>query len=281
MTVDRSINLLVTLTLVEMMVAIGLSVTWRDVAAVLKQWRLSLRALLANYLLVPAATVALLLLFQAKPLVSVGFLIMAVCPGAPYGPPFTSLARGDLAASVGLMGLLAGSSAVVAPLLLGMLLPIAAGGATVEVDVARLVGTLLLTQLLPLAAGIGVRGFRPALADRLASPANRLSKLLNLAAILLILATQFRTFLDIRPAAFGGMLLLLFASIAAGWLLGGSSVKERQTMALATSLRNIGASMVIAAGSFPGTPALTAVLAYAMIELLGSLALAVWWGRAP
>jgi BASS family bile acid:Na+ symporter len=146
--------------------------------------------------------------------------------------------------------------------------------------IQRLIGTLLLTQLLPLAAGIGLRAGRPAFATRLSSPAKRLSLLLNLATISLIVATQIRTFLDIRPAAFGGMLVLLFASIAAGWLLGGTRREVRKTMALATSLRNVGVSMVIAADSFPRTPALTAVLAYAGVELLGSLMIALWWGRS-
>ena len=53
------------------------------------------------------------------------FLICAVCPGAPYGPPFTGMAKGKVGVAVGLMVILAGSSALVAPLLLHGLLPFA------------------------------------------------------------------------------------------------------------------------------------------------------------
>src|SRR5436305_14450542 len=87
MTIDKLINFLVTITLIEMMVAIGLSVTFADLAGVVRNWRLVARAALANYVCVPAATVGLLLLFAAHPMVAAGFLILAVCPGAPYGPP--------------------------------------------------------------------------------------------------------------------------------------------------------------------------------------------------
>lgn len=279
MTVEKLINLVVMLTLIEMMVATGLRVGLADLMTVLKQWRITVRAALANYLAVPAVTVALLLLFDPQPAVAAGFLILAVCPGAPYGPLFTSLAKGNMAISVGLMVILASSSAFFAPLLLGVMLPLVSGDSRVQVDATRLLSTLLLTQLLPLAAGIGLNAWRPSLAAKLASPANRLSALLNLTAISLILGTQFRLFLDIRAAAFGGMLLLLIASLAGGWLLGGATREDRKAMALATSLRNVGVSMVIAAGSFAGTPALTAVLAYAVVELLGSLVVALWWGR--
>ena len=279
MTIDCWINLLVTLTLIEMMIAIGMSVSLADVTAAARDWRLMLRAAIANYVLVPAATVALLLLFHATPMVSAGFLILAACPGAPYGPPLTTIARGNVAFSIGLMVVLAASSALVAPLMLAAAMPFISSETALEFNAGRLVATLLATQLAPLCVGMGLRLQRPALAARLLPGANLISKILNLATISLILAVQFRLFLEIRAIAFVGMFALLLASLAAGWLLGGPTVEGRKTMALTTSLRNAGVSMVIAAGSFPKTPALTAVLAYALIEIIGSLALAIWWGR--
>ena len=54
-------------------------------------------------LLLIGATVGLLLLLGAQPMVAVGFLILAVCPGAPYGPPFAAIAKGNVPVAVGLM----------------------------------------------------------------------------------------------------------------------------------------------------------------------------------
>jgi bile acid:Na+ symporter, BASS family len=53
MTVDQLINILVTITLIEMMVAIGLGVTFADLAGVARNWWLVARAALANYVLAP------------------------------------------------------------------------------------------------------------------------------------------------------------------------------------------------------------------------------------
>jgi BASS family bile acid:Na+ symporter len=50
-------------------------------------------------------------------------------------------------------------------------------------------------------------------------------------------------------------------------------------MALTTSLRNVGVGLVIAAGNFAGTAAVTAALAYGILEIVGSLLLALWWAR--
>jgi BASS family bile acid:Na+ symporter len=279
MSVDRLINLLVAVTLMEMMVTVGLRVTFGELVETARSWRLVTRAALANYVLVPAVAIALLLLFQAPPLVVAGFLVLAVCPGAPYGPPFTGIAHGNVPMAAGLMVILAGSSAVVSPLLLRVLLPWLSDGETPRVDAAGMIGALLITQLLPLLAGLLLKHLRPQLATRLVNPFELVSKILNVSVLGVILAAQFHALMEIRLAAFSGMLALLIASLIIGWLAGGPDREGRKTMALTTSLRNAGVGLVIATGSFAGTPAVLAVLAYGIIAVLGSLIVALWWGR--
>jgi BASS family bile acid:Na+ symporter len=262
-----------------MMVAIGLGVTVTDLAGVARNWRLVGRAVLANYVCVPAITVGLLLLFDPHPLVAAGFLVLAACPGAPYGPPFTAIAKGNVAGAVGLMVILAGSSAIVAPILLHYLLPLVSGNEPLTVDATRTVVTLLATQLVPLCVGVAVRQRCPTLADRLRKPANLASKVLNLVAVGLILVTQSQLLTEIRPRGFVGMLALLIASWAAGWLLGGPATDSRTAMTLTTSLRNVGVGLVIATSAFAGTPAVTAALAYGLFAVVGSLLLALGWAR--
>ncbi len=279
MSIDRLINILVAVTLFEMMVAIGLGVTFADLAGVVRDRRLLARAALANYVCVPAAALGLLLLFGPQPMVAAGFLITAVCPGAPYGPPLTALAKGDVGVSVGLMVVLAGSSALMAPMLLYFLLPSVAGSESLSVDAAKMVVTLIVTQLLPLFLGMTVRWRRPELAARLLKPARILSMILNLAMIALILSVQFSTLLAIRPRGFVGMLALVLAALAAGWLLGMPGSGNRRAMAITTSVRNVGVGLVIATGSFPGTAAVTATLAFALFQTVVLALVALIWGR--
>jgi BASS family bile acid:Na+ symporter len=65
----------------------------------------------ANYLFVPGVAVGLLILFDTAPTVAAGFLVLAACPGVPFGPPFAGIARANVPVAVGLMVILAGSSA--------------------------------------------------------------------------------------------------------------------------------------------------------------------------
>jgi BASS family bile acid:Na+ symporter len=249
------------------------------VRGVARDWRLVGRALLANYVCVRALVVGLLVLFGSAPLVAAGFLIVAVCPGAPYGPPFTALAKGDVPRSVGLMVILAGSSAFVAPVLLALLLPLMAGNRPLPVDAVKIVTTLLVTQLLPLGAGLLVRHRWPGLAGRLKRPAAMVGTLLNLVTFGLILAAQYHTLLAIRPVGFVGMFELLAATVAIGWLLGGPGAGGRRAMAFTTGVRNVAVSLVIATGSFPGTEAVTAALAYGLVQTIALALVALLWGR--
>lgn len=276
------IKILVSITLMAMMVAIGLEVSLAELAAAARNWRLTTKAALANYLCIPAVTVSLLLLFHpADATVAAGFLILAVCPGAPFGPACTGLARGNVAAALGMMVLLASSSAIVAPVLLHLLLPLLSSSATLQVDSGHIVVTLLATQLAPLCLGAGVRRWSPRLANRVQRPANLLSAILNLTTLVVVLAVYFPLLAAIRLRGYVGMLALLLASWAAGWLLGGPGTDNRRALALTTSLRNVGVGLVIATTNFGGTAAVTAVLAYGIFEIVGSVLLALAWGRAP
>src|SRR5574342_776222 len=157
---DRLINVLVTITLVEMMMLVGFRATFAELADTARNWRLVARAVAANYVLVPAVAVVLLMLFEASSMVAAGFLILAVCPGAPYGPPFAGIARANITVAVGLMVTLAGSSAIVSPALLSLLLPWLSGGEAPRIDLMAMLAALLSTQLLPLLLGLLVKHWR-------------------------------------------------------------------------------------------------------------------------
>lgn len=50
-------------------------------------------------------------------------------------------------------------------------------------------------------------------------------------------------------------------------------------MAITTSVRNVGVSLVIVTGSFPGTAAITSATAYALFQTIVMVLVALAWGR--
>ena len=280
MSIDQFVNLLAAITLIEMMITLGLGVNASDVVAIGKRPDLLFRALIANYVLVPLVAVALLLGFHATPMVAAGFLVAAVCPGAPYAPPFTAMAKGNVIISVGLMVVLAASSAILAPLLLGFLLPLVAGNASVNINVVKMIRTLLGAQLLPLSVGLWIRHSHPRLAEKLKKPAGTLSLLLNLLLLTVIISVQFQTLAQIRLRAYVAMLCLVVGTLLAGRLASVRGADEIvKGLVLTTAVRNVGVSLVIATASFPGTAAITATTAFAIFQTIVIALIAYLWGR--
>jgi BASS family bile acid:Na+ symporter len=279
--IESLISLLNVAALVAVMLSMGLQVKFDDLRTSTRQpWQLLL-AILANYVLVPIVTLGLLRAFQAAPTVSVGFFILAACPGAPVGPPITDIAKGNLPSAVGIMVILAGLSAFLSPVLLSAALARIVPDTDLHIDYLGVVRTLLITQMLPLAVGLGVHHRAAALTQHIAKPIGRLANVLLLVLVGLILATQYKTLGAIRLTSWTGMTLLLLASLGIGWFCGGRNLATRKAMSLSTATRNVAVGLVIAAGNFANTAAVTAVIAYGLISTLGALGFALLFSQLP
>ena len=265
--------------LMAIMLSIGLKVKFEEVIASARHVHLVVRGLAANFVLVPLVTVGLLHCFQTPPLVSAGFLILAVCPGAPVGPPFTAIAKGNVSVATGLMVILAGLSAVLAPALLTLLLGWLSPESALNIDCLAVAKTLLWTQMLPLGVGLMIYEWAPELTGRVIKPVTVLANLLLLSVVAIILATQYQTLQAIRLRGWIGMMILLAATLSIGWLCGGPERPTRCALAVTTGLRNAAVGLVIASANFAGTPAVTAVIAYSLVSIFGTLACAVSLGK--
>jgi len=169
---------------------------------------------------------------------------------------------------------------VVAPLLLEGLLPLVMPGDAAHVDPGVVAGTLLGSQLAPLFAALVVHEKWPAMSAAARPFVGHVARWLAVGTGVLVLVVYGGLLVHIRPIGLAAMLLLLASSLVAGWWAGRPDPSVARASALATSLRNVGAALAIAGGSFAGTPAASAVIAYFFVEVLGSLAVASRW-RLP
>jgi BASS family bile acid:Na+ symporter len=265
--------------LAAIMVSIGLKVSFQEVLASARDTRVVALSILANFVLVPIVTVGLLYGLQAPALASVGFLVLAVCPGAPVVPPFATIARGDVSLATGLMVILAASSAILAPAILTLLVGWLAPASDLRFNYLDIARPLLVTQIIPLAVGLGIREWAPRLTGRIVKPVSVLANVLLLGVVGLILATQYPTLGAFRVRGWVGMVALLLASLAIGWLCGGRLAAQRRTLAVTTGVRNAAVGLVIVSANLAGTPAVTAVVAYGLVSLFGTLACAYLFRR--
>jgi BASS family bile acid:Na+ symporter len=163
------------------------------------------------------------------------------------------------------------------PFVLGFLPPLPPDSPPLAIEEIKVVTTLMVAQFIPLCVGLGLRQWRPTLADRLKKPANLISTVLNVTTLSLIFFAQFDMLIAVPLRGYIGMLALVLAGIGAGWLLGGSG--NASAMVMATSVRNVGVALVIVTGVFAGTPAVASATAFALFQTVVMALIAAAWGR--
>ena len=101
-------NVSVLVFVVSSMLAMGLSLTVKQIIDPLRNVRLVLLALLANFVLVPLAAYLIRLLIHLDEPFWIGLILLATAVGVPFLPKLAQAAKGNIAFSFGLMVLLMG-----------------------------------------------------------------------------------------------------------------------------------------------------------------------------
>lgn len=278
-------RILVPLTLFAIMFALGLGLRG-DLSDTLRQRRwLVLRVLLATCVLVPLVALLLLKLPAAQylsPTARFGIALMALCPSAPLTLRKAGRKGGDRKLAALLQVAAAVTAILSIPLVVDLFRSTFAvqGWEILPRQVARQVG---LSQLLPLGLGLGLRRWRPALADRLQGPLERIADLLFLLLVVAVLALTAH--LLVPFAASEGLALLFMAlmvvvALAIGVLVSGPGRQERTTVALVTSMRNPGLALLFAGLYAPQEARLNlAIVAYLLLTILLSVPFLLWQNR--
>jgi BASS family bile acid:Na+ symporter len=126
------------------MFGLGLGLTLRDIISPLRNLRLLLASLAANFLVVPAAAWALSRVLPLDPDLQVGLVIFSAVAGAPLVIKETQLARGDVRFAVSLVTLQVVATVIYLPFALPVLIP------GIAVNTVSIAMPLILEILLPL-----------------------------------------------------------------------------------------------------------------------------------
>lgn len=245
------------------MLAMGLSLTVPMIIKPLKNVSLVVRALLANFVLVPILAYLILLVIPLEGSLGIGLIVLACAAGAPFLPKLVQGAKGDVAFGVGLMVMLM----VVTIFYLPIVLPLLLEG--VQVDPWAIAQSLIVTMLVPLVIGLLIKSHSPDAADHWGPVMNKISSLTILVLLVVGLGLNASNILGLIGS--GGLLALLIfiiGSLLIGFLLGGREGQVRSVMGLGTAQRNVAAAIVVSTQNFSGTDTITFVLVAAILLLL-------------
>ena len=240
---------------VSSMLAVGLSLTIRQIVAPLRNGKLVFLALLANFVLMPLGALAIARILRLDQPLGIALLLLGAAAGAPFLPKLAGIAKGNLAFAVGLMVLLMVLTVAYMPLVLPLLLE------GVSVDPMKIARSLVLLMLLPLGAGLAVNARFGSIAERM-----------------LLLVTNIRNVISLfGTRGILASILFLFAGAGIGWLLGGPGLGTKGVLSLATAQRNIAAALVVGGKDFDAK-VLVMIVVVAVVGLLILMPLARVFG---
>lgn len=270
------IRVLTTLSLGGLLLGVGLRLTGSQVRDALKRSHLGW-VLPLNFIGVPLVTLGLIHVFQVPVETAIGMMLLAASPFAPVVPVFTRMARADLALAAGLTGLFPFASALLTPLVCELSLKAVPGAEGVRFDLLTILAALVAIITLPMAAGVALRHWWTGLAVRALRPVEVVSETVGAISLAFVTVVEFKTILQTGWKPLLAMVLGFEIALLLGWLFSGPTRAIRRVTALGTSNRNIALAILIAAGSFAGTPVLGSVVANGLLLILLGLGHVAWW----
>jgi len=256
---------------VASMASMGLGLTIERIVQPLRDVRLVVLLLLANFVIVPGVAIAAGRLLPMEEAAATAVILIGCCAGAPFLPKLAQLAKGDVALSVGAMVLLMVVTVGYAPIVV----PLVVEGADIAPwDIAS---SLIVTMLIPLGIGLFVKARYEGLADEWVAKVAGVS---SVGLVIGMVAALLVTWQDIIGAIgswiFIGTAVVLVTGLVSGYLAGfGRSQSDMTVTGLATAQRNIAAAIVVAASLSGDVVVLTLVgalvIPVVLIVLAGEL----------
>lgn len=238
-------NLSILIYIVSTMLSMGLSFFPKQFIEPLKDKKLILKSLFANFILVPVLTFIILQLIPLQPGLAIGLVLMAAGAGSPFMLKLVQFMKADMAFAVGLMLILSVVTLIYMPLILSFLLP------HVSVNPKSIAVSLLVLIFLPLIIGTAIKWRYTNIAEAIKPTFNQISNIFIVIVVILYLVLNYQDFLTVfGTGALIAAVIFVLAAFLIGYILGGPSKNKKVVLGLGTAIRNSSAAFVVAVANF-------------------------------
>ncbi|TXL14273.1 transporter [Methylococcaceae bacterium HT4] len=251
------------------MLTLGLGLTVAQIIAPVKKIRIVIRALIANFIIVPLFALGIVSWLPVSEGVRIGIIVLSLGGGAPFIPMIVATAKGNVAGAVGLMVLLLIVTLVFIPIAVPLVLP------GISVSAWIIARSLISIMLVPLLLALFIRARFSTFARRIQPFVARFTNISILILIIAVLFLYIETIMesvDILPV----IILFFLGAMFIGYLSGGKRRDIRVIFSVAAGLRNPPVAILVATQNFSTEPMAAIVpLLVAIVGILILLPLAI------
>jgi len=248
---------------------------------VFKKPKSVLLGMLCQMVLLPAFTclLAVLLTGWISPMMGLGMILVAACPGGNISNFMSSLAKANIELSVSLTAISTALAVILTPFNFWLWGSIYLSSAAVTAEIPTLViplwdvfKTIFILLGVPLVLGILTSHFLPKVAEALKKPLQWLSIVIFVAMVVLSFSSNIDAFLVSVKYIFIVVFIHNFLALAIGFTVGTIGkvpFRDRRTLTIETGIQNSGLGLALMLGTtlFAGFP-----------PHGGMLVITAWWG---
>jgi BASS family bile acid:Na+ symporter len=270
--VTETLLLVLKLSVVALIFAIGLGSTPADLVYLWRRPGQLVRSLLAMYVVVPAAALVMAKTLPLPVAVKTAILVLAISAGAPLLPrKLMKLGREGYVFSLVVTSSLLAVVAVPAWLqVLGTLF-----GREAELDPGAVALVIAKSFLAPLVLGMLLRWPLSSVAERLSQWLLGAAGAVLTAAGLALLLLHGGALVAVGVVPLLALLATTLVALAIGHALGGPDPDDRTALAVSCATRHVGIAM-LAASTVPGPRVAVLVLAYVLASAVASIPYLRW-----
>ncbi|MDB9439355.1 bile acid:sodium symporter [Dolichospermum lemmermannii CS-548] len=253
---------------VATMFGTGLKLTVQQIWQPLRNIRLVVLSLFANFVLVPLFVYLLLQVIPVNEPVKDGLIIMALASGPPALPKLAQIVKGNLAFSTGLMMMLMFGTVFYMPIVLPLVLQ------GVEVNSWDIAKPLILMMLTPLGIGLLIKATYQDIALNLQTITFKISNFGLLLGLGVRLIVHFNEILVLLKTGviFICAIFIIF-SFTVGYLLGGPGIDTQRVLGVGTAQRNFAAALLIGTSNFDDPNVISVIMVTSLLMMVSVLIL--------
>lgn len=239
--------------LTVLMFDLGLTLELKDFVLVIKRKKAMLAGMIGQLIFLPLIAWAVAMLMNLSPLMTIGLVLVASCPGGSSSNVFSMLAKGDVALSVSLTAVSSIVTLFTLPLIMQFATASVGEATGISLPIGNLLVQNLLTMLLPIVLGIVLRRFRPSIAQKTDKLLSRLAfpALMFLAAVFFV---QHRETISANFSSLGfactALLLCAVALALLLCLLFRLDQREKRTIIIEVGMQNAAQAIAVASSPF-------------------------------
>jgi len=247
------------------MLGMGMTLTSADFKRIVVYPKAVVAGIICQMLLLPLMGFAVAVSFNMAPELSVGIMLLALCPGGATSNIISHLAKADLALSITLTAISSVVTNFTIPIFLNMSLSYFMGGEkAIQLPVATTLLQIFVVTILPISFGMMIKKRFPKFTERSIKAVNAMSAGFFVIILLLAILKERANIIPFFQQAGFAALLLNLGGMASGYFIGKLftlDFRQRTTLAIETGIQNgtlaiaLALSPVVLNNSVMATPA--------------------------